>query len=183
MDGTHTFGQSHMLTRFLQFVTEAEKRGELINLMFENVIFQHVDLIGKVVQILEGAAIPYQLIGGMAVYIHVYKTNPDSARNTRDVDLMIDRADFQRVLNAIEGTEFSQRHAAKVDMSLHREDQENAIHLNFAGESLSSSQIESNPPLNPVRENIHGIDLWIVSVSDLVRMKLAVSRLKDWVHI
>ncbi len=41
--------------------------------------------------------IPYELIGGLAVLIHVEEANPEHSTLTRDVDLMVHREDLERI--------------------------------------------------------------------------------------
>jgi len=171
-----------MLT-FQEFLAEVARKGELVNVSFEEQIFRHVGLIDRVASVLEDAKIPYELIGGMAVFIHVHKLDPISARNTKDVDLMIRKSDLARVIQAAEKNGFVFRHAAGVDMLLYGGDKKQAVHLVFAGEKTKPNQIEPNPDVNPIRERIHGADVWIIPVRDLIRMKLSSDRLSDQVQI
>ena len=50
---------------------------------------------------LEKAAIPYAVIGGNAVAAWVSKVDPGAARNTVDVDIMVNRADLPAVKAAV----------------------------------------------------------------------------------
>ncbi len=134
---------------------------------------------------LENAAIPHELIGGLAVFVHVERANSEYGRTTKDVDLMIRRADLEQVVAVAEQHGFRFRHVAGVDMLCYGETNKakDAIHLLFSGEKVKASQIEPNPPLVPERVPIRGENVWIIPVADLVRMKLTTYRLVDRVHI
>ncbi|MBV9307991.1 MAG: hypothetical protein JO185_23055 [Acidobacteriaceae bacterium] len=168
---------------FYAFLKEAAERGELVNVLFEERIFQLVGLIDRVVRPLEGAKVDYELIGGMAVFIHVNKVDPTAARNTKDVDLLVNRSDLVRVIEIAEANGFQFRHAVGVDMLLYGGDKKQAVHLVFAGEKTKPEQLEPNPSINPIRESVYGSEVWIIPVEDLLRLKLSVNRLKDQVQI
>src|SRR4249919_2494155 len=55
---------------------------------------------------LDAAGIPYAVIGGNAVAAWVSKVDPGAARNTVDVDLMLNRADLPAVTTALETAGF-----------------------------------------------------------------------------
>jgi hypothetical protein len=56
--------------------------------------------------VLDAAGIPYAVIGGNAVAAWVSKVDPGAARNTVDVDLMINRSDLPAVTKALESAGF-----------------------------------------------------------------------------
>ena len=128
------------------------------------------------------AGIPYRIVGGMAVYIHVFAKDPDSARLTRDVDAGIAREDLPRIVAAAERSGFKFRHAAGVDMLVDADAPRAhaAVHLIMTGERVRPTDLEPIPASEPV-QTVDGI--FIASVADLVRMKLTSFRLKDKVHI
>ena len=76
------------------------------------------DRLRRATAALTAAGIPYAVIGGNAVAAWVSRVDPAAARNTVDVDLLISRADFERVKLALESVGFFYRHAASVDMFL-----------------------------------------------------------------
>ena len=152
-------------------------------MLFEERIFQLVGLIDRVVKPLEEAEIAYELIGGMAVFIHVNSIDPTAARNTKDVDLLVNRSDLARVIDVAEANGFEFRHAVGVDMLLYGGDKKQAVHLIFAGEKTKPEQIEPNPTINPIRESVYGSEIWVIPVQDLLRLKLSVNRLKDQVQV
>lgn len=131
---------------------------------------------------LTAAGIPYRIVGGMAVFIHVCERDPLRARLTADVDAAIDRPQLDSVADAARKAGWIFRHAAGVDM-LTDEAQprtKSAVHLLFLNEKVRPDYLEP-VPASPPHKTREGIS--VASVADLVRMKLTSFRLKDRVHI
>jgi hypothetical protein len=59
----------------------------LVNTIFENKVEQLYDVTVRLASASEKAGIPYQIIGGFAVFSHVEAVDPLGARLTRDVDI------------------------------------------------------------------------------------------------
>jgi predicted DNA binding CopG/RHH family protein len=170
---------------FQQFLQSAAEKGEAINTLFEERLFSLVGVLHKISEALEEEGVPYELIGGLAVFVHVEEANPEYATLTRDVDLMIRREDLERIKEIAAKHGFRFRHTAGIDMLLHGDTNsaKNAVHLIFSGEKVKSSQIVPNPPITPEKKHLHGGEVMVIPVLDLVRMKLSSWRLKDQVHI
>jgi hypothetical protein len=132
--------------------------------------------------VLNKAGIPYQIVGGLAAFIHVFGQEPDKARLTRDIDAAVRRSDLPRIIRAAEENGFRFRHVGGIDMLMDAEQPraKAAIHLLFIGEKVRPDDLEPVPDSEPVRTK-EGI--LIAPVADLVRMKLTSFRLKDKVHI
>jgi len=164
-----------MLT-FEQFIRDTAQKGEVVNLMFEERLFDLVGVLHKITDALAAENIPHELIGGLAVLIHVEEADPAQTALTRDVDLMVRRSDLERIKEAAARNGFRFRHAAGVDMLLYgsTESARNAVRLIFSGEEI---------PILPEKKVIHGREVLVVPVADLVRMKLSSYRDKDRVHI
>jgi hypothetical protein len=131
---------------------------------------------------LNGAGIPYRVVGGMGVFIHVFERNPEQARLTADVDVGIAREDLDRIKQAAGKNGFHFRHVAGVDMFVDTDPPiaRSAIHLVFLNEKVAEHYLEPVPSSEPVRTQ-EGVP--IAPVVDLVHMKLTSYRLKDQVHI
>lgn len=131
---------------------------------------------------LSGAGIPYRIIGGVAVFLHISERDPDKARMTRDLDLAVFREDLEKITAVAKGAGFEHRRAAGLDMLVEGESPRagSAIHFTFAQERVRSADLESAPFSDPVL-SAEGMPL--ASVGDLVHMKLTSFRLKDKVHI
>ena|SRR5271165_4211814 len=173
-----------MLT-FAQFLAEAARKGEAVNTLFEERLFELVGVLHKITEALAAEGIPHEVIGGLAVLIHVEEADPTQTALTRDVDLMVDRADLERIKAAAAKNGFRFRHAAGLDMLLYgsTESAKNAVHLIFSGEKVRANQAVANPPVHPEIKIVHGREVLVIPVADLVRMKLSSFRDKDRVHV
>src|SRR5271157_902461 len=173
-----------MLT-FEQFIRDTAQKGEVVNLMFEERLFDLVGVLHKITDALTAENIPHELIGGLAVFIHVEEASPEHSALTRDVDLMVRRSDLARIKEAAAKNGFRFRHAAGVDMLVYGDTAtaKNAIHLVFSGEKVRLTYPVPAPPIEPERKHIHGKEVMVIPVADLVRMKLTSYRDKDRVHI
>jgi hypothetical protein len=169
------------MVTFAEFLENAASRREFVNILFEERVFE---LIGTL-QEFEQAGVPHELVGGLAVFLHVENADSTHSSLTRDIDIMILRDDLPRVVAIAENHGFRFRHSAGIDMLLFGETNSarNAVHLLYAGEKVKAAQLESHPRINPVRAGLHGMDFWVIPVLDLVRMKLSSYRDKDRVHV
>lgn len=166
-----------------QFLQETAAKGDVINLIFEERLFNLVGILQKIADPLTTANIPYEVIGDLAVLIHVEAADPSQSVLTRDVDILIHRSDLDRVIAVAESASFQSRHAAGVDMFLYGDKPAHAVHLVFTREKVKPGQMVPNPDLAPERKIIKGQEVWVIPIADLVRMKLSANRDKDRVHI
>jgi hypothetical protein len=173
-----------MLT-FAEFLGNAASRREFVNVLFEERVFELIGTLHKLSLPLEQAGVPHELVGGLAVFLHVENADSTHSSLTRDIDLMIRRDDLPRVVAIAEEHGFRFRHSAGLDMLLYGETNSarNAVHLIFSGERAKATQLEVHPDIRPVKAGLHGQDFLVIPVVDLVRMKLSAYRDKDRVHI
>jgi hypothetical protein len=173
-----------MLT-FTQFLHETAEHGEAVNLVFEQRLFDLAGILHKITGPLMAEGVPHELIGGLAVLVYVEEADPEHTTLTRDVDLMIQRADLAKVTEIAVRHGFRFRHAAGLDMLLYGDttSARNAVHLLFSGEKVRPNQATPNPPIQPETKSLLGAEVFIIPVADLVRMKLSANRDKDRVHI
>ena len=132
--------------------------------------------------VLEQAQVPYAVIGGNAVAAWVSRVDEAAVRNTRDVDILLRRADFDAAKVAMEAAGFVYRHAASIDMFLDGPGAKarDAVHVIFANEKVKAVDIVAAPD---VTESEPGDSFRVVALEALVRMKLTANRLKDQVHL
>jgi hypothetical protein len=135
-----------------------------------------LDVTKRFASALEGAGIPYRVVGGFAVFLHIDPLDSMAARLTKDVDVAIDRRDLDAIRAALAPHGFTHRHVAGVDMFLDAKHPgaRSAVHAVFVGEKVHPEYLE------PVRTKEGFL---VAPVADLVRMKLTSFRLKDKVHI
>jgi hypothetical protein len=131
---------------------------------------------------LRQAGIPHVVIGGHAVASWVARVDQEAVRNTKDVDLLVERADFPRIVKALESVGFVHHNVSGVDLFLDGPDGSvrSAVHIVFAGEKVRSEYVLPTPS---VSESEPGPDFPVPTLDALVRMKLTSFRLKDKVHL
>jgi hypothetical protein len=155
----------------------------MVNTFFENKVDQLFEVASRLAKALSQAGIEYRVVGGFAAYMHVNEIEPMAARLTRDIDVAIDRADLDAIVEATRPFGFRYRHAAGVDMLVDAEAPKahSAVHLLFIREKVRKEYDEPVPAFSPAVQYENGIS--IISIADLVKMKLTSFRLKDRVHI
>ena len=154
----------------------------IVNTVFEGLVEQLVVSMQRLHQALDKAGIPYEVIGGMAVFLHVDRVDPILARLTRDIDIAIRRTDLERIREAVRPFGLTYRHVAGVDMLLDADQPKarSAIHLIMAGEHVRVDYPEPTPEIG-TGEMIMGAR--VTSIDHLLTMKLTSFRLKDQVHV
>lgn len=149
---------------------------------YDTHVEQLFERISRLHSVLTAAGVPYRIIGGVAVFIHVSERDPLRARMTADVDAAIQRDDLAAAIEAARLAGWVYRHVAGVDMLVdgERPRARSAVHLMFLNEKIRPEYEEGVPSSAPVstREGV-----LLAPVADLVRMKLTSYRLKDRVHI
>jgi hypothetical protein len=131
---------------------------------------------------LEAAGIPYAVIGGNAVAAWVSKVDPGAARNTVNVDIMVNRADLPAVKTALEAAGFQHYELMDVHMFLDGPNgrPRDAVHLLFADEKVKQIYSTAAPSLAEIEQHeLHKM----LALEPLVIMKLTSFRLKDRVHL
>lgn len=131
---------------------------------------------------LEAGGIPYAVVGGNAVAVWVARVDAGAVRNTRDVDVLVDRADLDRVIAAMATAGFEYNFVNGVHLFIDGPTGKpsEGVHLLFAGEPVTPHDPLPAPGLN---ETERGPDYQVVSLEPLVRMKLVSYRLKDQMHL
>ena len=131
---------------------------------------------------LREAGISHVVIGGHAVAAWVARVDKEAVRTTKDVDFLIRREDFARVINALQSAGFVHQYVSGAEVFLDGEhgSVRSAIHVVFAGERVRPDSIEPSPD---VTEFEAGPDFSVPTLEALVRMKLTSFRLKDKVHL
>ncbi|MCE9563100.1 MAG: hypothetical protein K8U57_13740 [Planctomycetes bacterium] len=136
----------------------------------------------RAVHALEAASLPYAVVGGNAVANWVASIDEGSVRNTRDVDILIQRADLDAVKVAMQANGFIFASSYGVDFFLDGPDAKpsEGIHLLYAGEKVKETDPVPTPLLS---ESERGAAFQVISLEPLVRMKLVANRRKDQVHL
>ncbi|RYG26685.1 hypothetical protein EON82_02430 [bacterium] len=128
------------------------------------------------------AGIPFAVVGGNAIAAWVGSVDEAEMRNTRDVDIMVRRGDFERVKQALTEAGFFYRRAAGIDLFLDEENGKAAdgVHIVYAGEMVRPHEPAANPDVSDV-ETVRGVPA--LALLPLVQIKLTAFRRKDQVHL
>lgn len=131
---------------------------------------------------LEAAGVPYAVLGGNAVAAWVTTVDEAAVRNTRDVDVLIRRADLERTRAALEGAGFVYRHVAGIDLFLDGPEASarDAVQIVFANEYVREGEALPSPDVD---ESAQADGFRILRLDSLVRVKLTAWRDKDRVHL
>ena len=144
------------------------------------------DVAGRLERIctaLGEAGVPYALVGGQAVALWVATKDPAAVRTTKDVDVLLARADLPRARAAALAAGFDYFEVLGVGMFLDRADPNprHAVHLVWAGEKVRPEYECAAPDIDRRQEITAGIE--VVLLDELVRMKLQSNRDQDRVHL
>lgn len=136
----------------------------------------------RVAGALEAAGVPYAVVGGNAVQMWVAQVAEAAVRNTRDVDIVLNRTDLPLACEALAAVGFIFQEVAGVPMFLDSPGSTpgDAVHVVFAGEKVRQDYPERVPPIDDY-ERIR--EIRTMKLESLVRMKLTSFRLKDRVHL
>jgi hypothetical protein len=161
---------------------EVKYAGEALWARIERAVENVKDRLRRTTSALNAAGIPYAVVGGNAVQHWVAQVDESVVRNTRDVDIILNRADLPRAIAALEAAGFVYRHAASVDMFLDGPEAKarDAVRVVFAGEKVREEYPE---PVPSIDEYSLIDDARTLPLDALVRMKLTSFRDKDRVHI
>ena len=145
------------------------------------------DRLQRVATALNAAEIPYAVVGGNAVQIWVAQVDESAVRNTRDVDIILNRDDLESAKAALAAAGFLYRQSAslgggRVEMFLDGPDAKarDAVHVVFAGEKVREDYAAPVPLIDAYEIDK---DVRTLPLESLVKMKLTSYRRKDQVHL
>ena len=136
----------------------------------------------RAAEALRRADVLYAIAGGNAVAAWVSRVDEAAVRNTRDVDIVLRRADLPAARAALEMAGFVYRHAAGMDMFLDGASGKarDAVHVLFAAEKVRPEYVLPAPGVLDSEETE---TFRLLSLDALVRMKLTSFRDRDRVHL
>jgi len=137
----------------------------------------------RTARVLEQASIPFAVVGGNAVAIWVESIDEGAGRNTRDVDILLERKDLPRAIEAMHGAGFDNVEVHGVWMFVDRADPHpsRAVHVMFAGEKVRPSQEYPAPGIANIKRGPEGVPA--IGLIELLTMKLQALRNIDRAHI
>ncbi len=131
---------------------------------------------------LEQANIAYAVVDDNAVAAWVTRVDETAVRNTRDVDILLRRADLTLAIPALQSVGFVYRHVGALDVFLDGPEAKarDAVHIVFANEKVRPEEALPNPD---VTETEAADNFRILTLEALVRIKLTAFRDKDRTHL
>ena len=163
-------------------MTEIRYSGHALWERIERAVENVKDRMRRVTETLENAGVAYAIIGGNAVQMWVAQVDESVVRNTRGVDIALNREDLPAAITALQAAGFIFRQAAGDSMFLDGPGAKarDAVHVVFAGEKVREAYPEAVPSIEQVQriKNVRTLPL-----ESLVRMKLTSYRRKDQVHL
>ena len=132
---------------------------------------------------LEAAQVRYAVVGGNAVAAWVATVDEAAVRNTRDVDILVEPADFKQAHDALEAAGFVYRRVAGVHAFLDGPQAKvrDAVHIVLAKEKVRPEYPAAAPDASQSVPLADG--LRVLALDALVQMKLTSFRRKDQVHL
>ena len=136
----------------------------------------------RAAEALRRAGISHAIVGGTAVACWVARVDAEAVRNTKDVHVLVCRADFARVVEALASAGFVHHNVRGVDVFLDGPNGSirSAVHVVFAAEKVHANYLVPAPD---VTESEPGPGFPVPTLDALVRMKLTSFRLTDRVQL
>ena len=137
----------------------------------------------RVAAALEAAHIPYAVIGGNAVASWVARMDPSATRATKDVDLLVRRADQDELTKAMQGLGFERHDLRRLLVFVDPEEPSRraGVQIVWADELVRPSYAHPAPSVDEVVRDSEGIR--VLDLPALLRMKLTSFRDIDRVHV
>lgn len=137
----------------------------------------------RVTAALDAAGILYAVVDGNAVAAWVARIDPAATRATKDVDILVRRADVDRVTTAIESLGFERQDLRDLVLFIDPDEpsKRSGVYLVWADELIRPSYSVPSPDVNESVQDAAGFR--VLDLPALVRMKLTSFRDVDRVHI
>ena len=131
---------------------------------------------------LDAAGVPYAVVGGNAVAEWVARVDEDAIRNTKDVDILVQRTDLAAVKVALEAVGFIYYQLMDIDTFIDGPQgrPSGGVHLLYAGEKVKRNDEHTLPEL---AESERAAEFQVVELAALMKMKLIAWRDKDRTHL
>ena len=171
---------------FREFIAETRQQHGGVNLLFETGMYNLMDELERIVKVLRDSRISFEVVGGVAVNAHILAVHRSRAFVTRDIDLLVQRDDLDRIVAAAQEAGYSGRKILGRFLLIRPGQQpEEAVHLMFVGEKPRSSHPLPSPPLHPEEKRLFefGLTVPVARLQQLAQMKLNWFRTKDEAHL
>lgn len=132
---------------------------------------------------LDRAGIRYAVIGGNAVATWVAAVDETAVRNTKDVDILVERAALDQIDAAVRDCGYYLDSVGDIPVLLEQASPRpsKGVHLLIAGERARASDPVAVPTLDRAVRSDRGY--WVIDLPALLTMKLIAFRRHDQVHL
>lgn len=132
---------------------------------------------------LDAAGIPYAVVGGNAVAAWVARIDPAATRATKDVDLLVRKADDSRIAEVMQSLGFKREDLQPLVLFIDPEEpsKRSGVHLVWSDTLIRPSYTCPSPSVDEAVRDPEGFAL--LDLAALVRMKLTSFRDIDRVHV
>lgn len=140
-------------------------------------------LLQTLTEALNNAGIDYAIVGGNAVAAWVASVDEGAVRATKDVDMLVRRADLPRVTEALRPCDLMPVEVLGVYMFVDRQNPnpKTGVHLLFAGELVRPEYAHAPPDPSDSVDSLGPFR--VIDLRRLVEMKLQAYRFIDRAHI
>lgn len=140
-------------------------------------------LLKRVTAALDSAGVRYAVIGGNAVAAWVATIDDGAVRNTKDVDIMLRRADLPAAAAALAQVGLVQEVVLGITVFVEKDDPRpsRGVHVLLAKEAVRSHDLDVAPDLDAAERSDRGY--WVIDLYSLLLMKLLAFRLRDQTHL
>lgn len=140
-------------------------------------------LLLDVTRALDGAKIPYAVVGGNAVAAWVATVDEDAVRATKDVDLLLRRSDITAATQALTALDLERVEVLGVTMFVDRKrpSPKKGVHIVFANEKVHGHYEHAAPDTAQSVRAPAGF--MVIDLRSLLEMKLQAFRDIDRVHV
>jgi hypothetical protein len=137
----------------------------------------------KATAALDAAGISYAVVGGNAVATWVGRVDAGATRATKDVDLLVRRADTERITAALSALGFVREDLRDIVLFLDPDEpsRKSGVRLVWAAEKIRPSYTVASPSVDEAVRDAEGF--LVIDLPALVRMKLTSFRDIDRVHV
>ncbi len=139
--------------------------------------------LNRVTAALDAAGVAYAVVGGNAVAAWVASVDPAATRTTKDVDLLVRKADLDQVTAVLGGLGFQREDLRSLVLFLAPDEpsRRSGVHLVWASERVRPSYSHPAPNVDETTRSL--APFAVLELAALVRMKLTSLRDIDRVHI
>ncbi len=137
----------------------------------------------KVTAALDAENIPYAVIGGNAVATWVARIDPGATRTTKDVDLLVEKGDSDRITQVMEALGFQRHDLRRIVLFTDPDEpsRRSGVRLVWADERVRPSYLFPAPSVSEAVRDPEGF--LVLDLPALVRMKLTSLRTIDRAHV